>query len=210
MKLEWGWKPGPGWGWSVRRSALVRPTLPLSIDYTAEVTLPSVPPPQLEAVAKNARLCGVRMRTAGFIDYTPAKLSVGGKRLEPGDVPEAASLPGRDATLDNGYVQFRITSAANDLALPNDAAGGYQGIYCRPRITGDRQLTAACTLVVTGQSSFAMPIVGARIDSAPKTVAARGIAMTGQLHVHVPLPACPAVRRRALLASKQWHVRWQD
>jgi len=136
VKLEWGWKLGPGWAASLRRSALVRPTLPLLIEYTAELTLPGSSPQQLEAVANSARLCGVRMRTSGFVDYVPATQYVGGKRVESDCIPEGP-LPHRDVVLDNGYVQFRVRSTGHDLALSADPAAGYQGVDCCPRITGD-------------------------------------------------------------------------
>ena len=109
VKLEWGWKPGPGWSWSVRRSALVRPTVPVEIDYTAEITLPSCSPEEMDQICKSARLCGVRMRTGGFLDYKKARLSVSGEPVESADVA-GNPLPGRDAMLDNGYAQFHVTS----------------------------------------------------------------------------------------------------
>ena len=99
------------------------------------------------------------MKTSGFIDYTPAALSVGGRRVEPGASTDRPLPPG-EAVLDNGYVQFRVRSAGHDLLSVEEPS--CQGVYCRPRINADRQLTAACTLTVTGQNRFAMPVISSK------------------------------------------------
>jgi hypothetical protein len=159
VKLEWGWKPGSGWSWSVRRSALVRPTVPVEIDYTAEITLPSCSPEEMDQICKSARLCGARMRTGGFVDYKKARLSVSGEPVESADVA-GNPLPGRDATLDNGYAQFHVTSEQNNLVAEADPTAAYSGIYRVPLRLNERQITASCKLTITGQSQFNMSIIG--------------------------------------------------
>ena len=62
------WEFIPRLGWTLKRSALVRPTVPVQIEYAAELIAPSEDAPK---TIRSAQFCGVRMRTGGFVDYAP-------------------------------------------------------------------------------------------------------------------------------------------
>ena len=150
VRLDWQYVPHPGW--TLKRTALVRPEVPVRIDYTFALTAPAV---EAARAVKSARVCGVRMRTAGFVDYKKARLFVNGKPAEFADAIDQALTPGI-ATLDNGYVQFRVESPQNGLATADE--GQYASIYAVPK-REVATLKANYRLTVTGRSGWSEPIV---------------------------------------------------
>lgn len=153
IRLAWEFNPYPGW--TLRRSAIVRPGVPVAIEYAAELTAPSA---EAAKTIKSARFCGVRMRTGGFPDYTPARLLVGDGRQAAdfavlgGKVLNEASL-----ALDNGYVQFRLRAGQGGAVAQSGSLAA--NIYLVPAAEG-RVRTASGTLEITGQSQFAAPVMG--------------------------------------------------
>jgi len=152
--IEWDFTPHPGW--TLKRSALVHPSVPVRVDYTSELIAPSA---EDMKTIKSARMCGVRMRTTGFVDYNKAKLFVGGKETIFSDV-DGKTLPSK-VTLDNGYVRMDVSSgfAAADAAA-------CAAVYAAPEAKDNVQ-RASCTLTVTGRNQFAGPIIQ------PKKIAAK-------------------------------------
>ena len=152
VRLAWEFHPHPGW--TLRQSAIVRPGVPVHIEYAAELTAPSA---EAAKTVKSARFCGVRMRTGGFQDYTPARLLVG----QTPRVADLAAVGGKvlneaSLALDNGYVQFRLRAdRSGAVASSSNLAAN---IYLAPAAEGAGH-RASCTLEITGQSQFAAPIV---------------------------------------------------
>ncbi len=158
VKLEWGWRAGwPLMYWTVRRTALVRPEIPVRVDYTAEVTCPTQE--IRDKMLATTRLCGVRMQSTriGPADYHKVSLELAGKQIAFGDVA-GKPLTAEKLALNNGYVQFTLNSDQNQFLALNDA-DAYAGIYTIPKPQGERQLTAQCSLTVTGQSQFKAPLI---------------------------------------------------
>ncbi len=152
VRLAWEFNPHPGW--TLQRSAIVRPGVPVRIEYGAELTAPSA---EAAKAIKSARFCGVRMRTGGFPDYTPARLLVGHAH----QVADFAALSGKVLnesvlTLDNGYVQFRLRAGQGGAVASSSNLAA--NIYLTPAAEG-RIRKASCTLEITGQSQFAAPIM---------------------------------------------------
>jgi hypothetical protein len=152
VRLSWEFHPQPGW--TLKRSAIVRPAVPVRVEYAAELTAPSA---EAARTLKSARLCGVRMRTGGFQDYTPARLLLGQAR----QATDFAAVGGKvlkesSLSLDNGYVQFRLRAGRGGTAASSSSLAA--SIYLVPAAEGPRY-TASGTLDITGQSQFAAPIV---------------------------------------------------
>ena len=150
VRLQWEFVPHPGW--VLRRSALLRPGVPVRVDFGAELVAPSA---EAARTVRSARFCGVRMRTRGFVDYRPAELIVAGRRRQ---LAAEEVLPGGTATLDNGYVQFAVAAEGKGLAAANE--GRYATVYALGEPRGNR-VVATARLEVTGQSQWAGPVVGA-------------------------------------------------
>mgnify|MGYP000934326315 CR=1 FL=1 len=148
--LEWSFEPAPGW--KLSRTALVRDEVPVRIEYGAELTALDT---QVLAGLKSVRLLGVRMHTGGFVDYTKAKLLLGGKEVAPSDLGERP-LPGRQATLDNGYVQFSLKAEKGRLMC--EEGGDWTGLWVLPE-RQDNRLLARSVLRVTGQNQFVLPVI---------------------------------------------------
>jgi hypothetical protein len=150
VRLEWQYAPRPGW--TLRRTALVHPEIPVRIGCTFELAVPSA---EAARAVTSARACGVRMRTAGFADYAKARLLVDGK---PAPFPAADDrpLPPGSATLDNGYVQFRVESPRHALSAADEES--FASLYMAPAREG-AALKAACRIVLTGQSQGSKPVV---------------------------------------------------
>jgi hypothetical protein len=153
VRLTWELEPRPGW--RLRRTALVHAGTPVTIDATAQLIAPSA---EEAAAVTSVRLCGVRMRTRGFPDYRPAVLMVGenagtSSPLEWQDQP----LPGHLATLDNGYIQFRVDCRQR---LAAEEGGSWAGLFALPQRDGT-VWHAEQRLTITGQSQFAAPVIRA-------------------------------------------------
>jgi hypothetical protein len=152
VRLAWEFHPQPGW--TLKRSAIVRPGVPVRVEYAAELTAPSA---EAAKTIKSVRLCGVRMRTGGFQDYAPARLLLGPEH----QATDFAAVAGKVLTepslaLDNGYVQFRLRAGAGGAVASSGSLAA--NIYLAPATDGLRSM-ASCTLEITGQSQFAAPIV---------------------------------------------------
>ncbi len=123
------------------------------MDATARLTAPSAE--EAGSVA-SVRLGGVRMRTRGFPDYRPAVLRIGDEAMPSGALEwEGHPLPGHRATLDNGYIQFRVDCRQR---LAAEEGGSWSGLFAIPERDGpvwhmEQRLT------ITGQSQFAAPII---------------------------------------------------
>ena len=98
-------------------------------------------------------MCGVRMRTSGFVDYKPARLVANAEPVSFAGIDEV--LPAGKLTLDNGYVQFAVVSGHGMAA---EDAGEYAAVYIVPQAE-EATLQAACTLTITGQSQWASLVV---------------------------------------------------
>lgn len=147
IRLEWSYAPQPGW--TLKRSALVRATVPVQVTQTAELVAPSE---EAAHRLRMVRLCGVRMRTRGFTDYHAATLTVGGKVAEPGDAQlDGPGLAGAEAVLDNGYVQFRARSPGRRWASCDD--GTSRQVYVMPA-SHSRTFNATLDLTITGQNQW--------------------------------------------------------
>ncbi len=150
VRLTWEFHPQPGW--TLKRSAIVRPGVPVRIEYAAELTAPSA---DAAKTIKSARLCGVRMRTGGFQDYTPARLLLGRAQ----QATDFAAVGGKvlkesSLAIDNGYVQFRLRPGPGGAVASSSNLAA--SIYLVP--AGPRYM-ASCALEIAGQSQFAGPIV---------------------------------------------------
>ena len=128
VRLEWEVVPQPGW--LLKRAALVKPGVPVRVEFESELIAPSL---SAAASIKSVRTCGVRMRTRGFEDYRSARLLVRGKLLAFDDAAETA-LPRGEAVLDNGYVQFRLSAREGSLAASNE--GAFAALYAVPKRRG--------------------------------------------------------------------------
>ena len=73
-------------------------------------------------------MCGVRMRTSGFVDYKSARLLAGSGPVPFPGIDEV--LPAGKLTLDNGYVQFAV---APGHGMAADDAGEYAAVYIVPQ-----------------------------------------------------------------------------
>ena len=139
---------------------MIRPGVPLEIDYTAEITPPRGTPAGLIAeVAQSARLCGTRMlysvsEPSTYFDKVghaiPPRLRLDGATMTP-----AADhwLLGKDAELDNGFLRYRVRSAFPGVWARDDKAKNYCGVYSMAREANGR-LTGGCHLTIAGQSRF--------------------------------------------------------
>ena len=133
---------------------MVHSGIPVHIDYAAELIAPSE---DVAKTIKSARLCGVRMRTGGFQDYTPAHLLAGQERKVVGfKEGESDILTEFPVALDNGYVQFRLLSGCGSATA--NGSRHATNIYVAPVAKGTR-LAASYSLEITGQSQFAAPII---------------------------------------------------
>jgi hypothetical protein len=139
VRLEWSWRTGPAGEWDLRRSAVVAPTLPVDVEYSAEL----IPPPsataaQIDEAVKSGRFCGTRMQYGVSDNDTYFD-----KPAHP--VAPRLAVGRGTATLDSGSVQFRVRGAGL-------VAGG-TGVYGALAKKSGR-LTAKCRLTVTGRSQF--------------------------------------------------------
>jgi hypothetical protein len=150
VRLCWSGKTGPGGQWTLEREVRVRPAVPLVIDFSTQITAPpSAGKEELEEALRTGRFCGTRMlydvsEPSTYFDKVGYR------------VPPRERGPG---TLDNGFVQYAVTSPSNPLTVVNDKAAFYRGIYCLTKKSGDRTLSASCTLTVSGQSRFHGPTI---------------------------------------------------
>jgi len=151
VRLEWEVAPHPGW--LLKRVALVKPGVPVQVEFKSELIAPSL---SAAASIKSVRTCGVRMRTRGFEDYRSARLLVLGKPLAFDDAAETA-LPHGEAVLDNGYVQFHLSAREGSLAASDE--GAFASIYAVPTRRGT-SFSASCTLAITGQNQWSAPLIG--------------------------------------------------
>jgi hypothetical protein len=153
--VEWFYTPheaGVTDLWTLKRTALVRPTVPVQIDFTAELIAPS----EKDAMrVKTLQLSGIRMRVAGHSEYTPAAVAIAGQPLPPQQLGDSVQPPG-SVELDNGYVKFLVDSHGPWRLVQTQA---YTGIYGVPEREGRRWL-AQTTLRVDGLSKFALPMIG--------------------------------------------------
>ena len=151
VRLEWEVVPQPGW--LLKRAALVKPGVPVRVEFKSELIAPSLP---AAASIKSVRTCGLRMRTRGFEDYRNARLLVRGKPLAFDETAETA-LPRGEAVLDNGYVQFHLSPRKGSLTASNE--GTFAALYAVPKRRGT-SFSAACTLEITGQNQWSAPLIG--------------------------------------------------
>ncbi len=134
--LDWTWKTGPAGDWEIRRSAYVKPGIPLEIEYTAEVLPPAgTPAEQITEVIETGRFCGTRMpfkvsTPATFFDKTgrqiPPRLVLDGTPITS---TENRWLPVMDAELDNGSVRYHVHSDAQRLVAGGNRRADYGAIY---------------------------------------------------------------------------------
>ncbi len=151
VRLEWEVIPQPGW--LLKRAALVKPGVPVRVEFKSELIAPSL---SAAVSIKSIRTCGVRMRTRGFEDYRSARLLVRGKSVTFDDATETA-LPRAEAVLDNGYVQFHLTAREGSLAASNE--GTFAALYAVPKLHGT-SFSASCTLEITWQNQWSAPLIG--------------------------------------------------
>ncbi|MHB0999173.1 MAG: LamG-like jellyroll fold domain-containing protein [Armatimonadota bacterium] len=146
------WETSPSKGWMLKRSAIVRNCVPVKIDYSAELIAPS---DSDAGSLKLSQLCGVRMRTAGHVDYTKAVLTSNGKKVKDNGSMEIPLTPGR-AVIDNGYIKFQVKSGTGKMLGMSE--GSRLGIYILPSVDGTT-LRASYGLTITGKSRWAAPII---------------------------------------------------
>jgi hypothetical protein len=157
----------PREGWVLNRMVLVRPGVPVKVEYRSELVGPSVEALQ---TIKAAHLCGTRMRTRAsidtWVDYKNAVVRIGG--TEPGRadadsfaeiVPPGGELQALEAILDNGYVQFKV--GVNEGVLTTREGADNCGIYVVPKAAGNK-LRASCRLEITGQNQWSQPMIKPR------------------------------------------------
>jgi len=150
VRLDWELTPHEGW--NLKRSALVRPGIPVTIEFASELTAPDA---ELLAGLKSVKTCGVRMRCNGFADYRHAALTVDGKPYESSSVD--SNVLAKQAAMDNGYVRFTVDSGDGRMS-PSDE-GSHAAIYQLGSAEGNK-LKSSCTLTITGISQFAGPAAG--------------------------------------------------
>ncbi|MHB8971719.1 MAG: hypothetical protein ACYC3X_17075 [Pirellulaceae bacterium] len=150
--IETVFSPRPGW--TLTRSATVHNTIPVVIDFASQLAGPST---EATRAVKSARMCGVRMRTAGFVDYSPAQL-VDKSNVIPFDSTDGTMPPGK-LRLDNGYIQFDVQSDRN--AMVADDVGDHAAIYLIPQLEA-ATLRASCSLTISGRSQWAAPVMQVR------------------------------------------------
>ncbi len=75
--------------------------------------------------------------------------------VDPSDFGEAP-LPGRQAMLDNGYVQFNLE--AEQGAFTCEEGGDWTGLWVLPE-RQDNRLLARSVLTVTGQNQFILAVI---------------------------------------------------
>jgi len=153
--LEWFYTPheaGETDLWTLKRTALVRPTVPVQIDFTAELIAPS----EEDAMrVKKLELAGVRMRTAGHSEYAPAAVKIDGQVAQPQQLGNAIQRAA-SVELDNGFVQFRVDNPVPWRLVQTPA---YTGVYGAAQRDGRRWI-ARSTLHVTSHSKFSQPLIG--------------------------------------------------
>jgi len=164
--IQWEWETGPDAAWVVKRSAWIRATLPVQIEYGAEIIPPPSPDSKdVENVLDTGRFCGVRMQWPTTEPSTyfekrgyPKRPTVSVDSREP--VQQAYDgLRGNRIVLDSGSVRYQVSSKSRSLIANEDRSGAYSGIYCLPRKKQDGHLLASCMLAITGQSQFQMPLI---------------------------------------------------
>jgi hypothetical protein len=157
--LSWSGKTGPGSDWIIRRWALVRPALPLEIEYAAEIVPPpGTPASQIDEVIQTGRFCGIRMpysvsEPSTYFDKVgyliPPRVHLDGSVRLP---QENQWLTGKEAELDNGFICYRIYSPSPSLATIDNKQAHFRAVYglmgredgrlvsrCRVRISGSFQ-----------------------------------------------------------------------
>jgi hypothetical protein len=160
VRLDWSWKTGPAGAWQVRRSALVKPGVPLEIEYAVEVAPPpSASAEQIAEVVDNGRFCGTRMpysvsEPCTYFDKTGhlvrPRLVLDGAVASP---VAARWLSAGEATLDNGCLQYRVQSPARRLTAGDNKNENYSAIYGKLEKTGG-SLAGKCRVTITGSSQF--------------------------------------------------------
>jgi len=164
--IQWEWETGPEAAWVVKRSAWIRATLPVQIEYGAEIIPPPSPDSKdVESALDTGRFCGVRMQWPTTEPSTyfekrgyPKRPTVSVDNREP--VQQAYDgLRGNRIALDSGSVRYQVSSKSRSLIASEDKSGTYSGIYCLPRKKRDGHLLASCLLAITGQSQFQMPLI---------------------------------------------------
>ncbi len=164
--IQWEWRTGPGAAWTLNRSAWVSSTVPVQIEYTAEIVPPhGVDAREIVGVMKSARLCGVRMQ------WPPSEPSTyfekhGYPRRANVTVDHRTATPegydgwrGRRVILDSGSVQFHVSAASKTLVVNESSSGAHSGVYCVPKRRRDGRISASCRLEITGQSQFHLPLI---------------------------------------------------
>jgi hypothetical protein len=136
VRLDWAWKTGPAGDWEIRRSAFVKPGIPLEIEYTAEIVPPAgTPAEQIEEVIHTGRFCGTRMpdtisTPSSFFDKTghriPPRLILNGVENAPA---ENRWLSAKDAELDNGFVRYQIHADSQGLIANGHNQADYRTLY---------------------------------------------------------------------------------
>jgi hypothetical protein len=160
VRLDWTWKTGPHGDWKVRRSAVVRPGIPVEINYGAQITPPTgTAAGQIEEFAQSARLCGTRMlysvsEPSTYFDKVGHGMTPRLK-LDGATVTSAANqwLSGQDAEIDNGFIQYHVRASSPEVLARDDPAKHYCGIYSTAQ-KRDGGLAGGCRLTITGRSRF--------------------------------------------------------
>jgi len=184
VRLDWTWKTGPAGDWKIRRTACVKPDIPIEIEYAAEVVAPSgTSDEQIEEVVRTGRFCGTRMPDTLSVPSTffnktgrpiPPRLILDGATRT---LTEDRWLPAKDAELDNGSVRYRVHSDARRLVASGSRKAGYGAIYnatvkdllgasvavnvevgysaiYSAIVRESGRNTAKCRLTITGRSQF--------------------------------------------------------
>jgi hypothetical protein len=167
--IQWEWETGPDAAWIVKRRARIRATLPVQIEYGAEIIPPrGADSKDVEKVLETGRLCGVRMQWPISEPSTyfekrgyPKRPAVSVDNRKP--VRQAYDgLRGKRMVLDSGSVRYQVSSKSRSLAANEDNSGAYSGVYCLGRRKRDGHISASCVLEITGQSQFQMPLISPR------------------------------------------------
>jgi hypothetical protein len=137
VRLDWAWKTGPDNDWQIRRSALVKSSAPLDIQYSADLISPKGAPDEtVDEVVRTGRFCGTRMpgmisAPSSFFDRTghriPPHLTVDGAAVEPKEDKWHARVSA--AELSSGAIRYIVRADGQSLAANACQKADYRAIY---------------------------------------------------------------------------------
>jgi hypothetical protein len=167
--LDWIWKTGPEDKWEIHRSALVKPRVPVEIEYAAEIAAPSSMPPELlDEVIRTGRFCGTRM--AYPVSAPSTYFDKTGHRVPPhilvdcvAKVPnENEPLHGKDAELGDGLTHYKVHSDLQNLQVKDHRSANYSAIYAS-FVKQNGRGVAKCRVTITGQKQY-FPLFPAALE----------------------------------------------